>query len=128
MTTLSIQVDEKVEKEAEKLFSDFGLDISTAVNIFLRQSINQDGTLLYILNLRQDRTLTVTGPAGENIITVADGEVFISRADCPDQICVQHGPLQKTGGPIICLPNRLTIEWAQKDAQVDALSGTGGLP
>ena len=67
-------------------------------------------------------------PAGENIITVADGEVFVSHADCPDQICVQHGPLQKTGGPIICLPNRLTIEWAQKDAQVDALSGTGGLP
>lgn len=90
--------------------------------------VYQDGTLLYILNLRQDRTLTVTGPAGENIITVADGEVFVSRADCPDQICVQHGPLQKTGGPIICLPNRLTIEWAQKDAQVDALSGTGGLP
>lgn len=90
--------------------------------------VYQDGTLLYILNLRQDRTLTVTRPAGENIITVADGEVFISRADCPDQICVQHGPLQKTGGPIICLPNRLTIEWAQKDAQVDALSGTGGLP
>ena len=82
---------------------------------------------MYTLDLRQNRTLTVTGPAGENIITVADGEVFISRADCPDQICVQHGPLQKTGGPIICLPNRLTIEWAQKDAQVDALGGTGGL-
>ena len=32
--------------------------------------VYQDGTLLYILNLRQDRTLTVTGPAGENIITV----------------------------------------------------------
>ena len=42
MTTLSIQVDEKVEKEAEKLFSDFGLDISTAVNIFLRQSIREN--------------------------------------------------------------------------------------
>ena len=38
MTTLSIQVDEKVEKEAEKLFS----DISTAVNIFLRQSIREN--------------------------------------------------------------------------------------
>ena len=25
--------------------------------------VYQDGTLLYILNLRQDRTLTVTGPA-----------------------------------------------------------------
>ena len=32
----------KVEKEAEKLFSDFGLDISTAVNIFLRQSIREN--------------------------------------------------------------------------------------
>ena len=42
MTTHSIQVDEKVEKEAEKLFSDFGLDISTAVNIFLRQSIREN--------------------------------------------------------------------------------------
>lgn len=89
--------------------------------------VYQDGALLYTLDLRQDRMLTVTGPAGENTITVADGEVFVSRADCPDQICVQHGPLQKRGGPIVCLPNRLTIEWAEHDAQVDALSGTGGL-
>lgn len=89
--------------------------------------VYQDGALLYTLDLRQDRMLTVSGPAGENTITVADGEVFVSRADCPDQICVQHGPLQKRGGPIVCLPNRLTIEWAEHDAQVDALSGTGGL-
>ena len=34
MTTLNIPIDEKVEKEAEELFSDFGLDIPTAVNIF----------------------------------------------------------------------------------------------
>lgn len=42
MATLNIQVDEKVEKEAEKLFSDFGMDISTAINIFLRQSIREN--------------------------------------------------------------------------------------
>ena len=89
--------------------------------------VYQDGALLYTLDLRQDRMLTVTGPAGENTITVADGEVFVSHADCPDQVCVQHGPLQKNGGPIICLPNRLTIEWAENESQIDALSGTGGL-
>ena len=89
--------------------------------------VYQDGTLLYTLDLRQNRTLTVSGPAGENIITVADGKVFVSHADCPDQICVKHGALQKTGGPIVCLPNRLTIEWANADSQIDALSGTGGL-
>ena len=89
--------------------------------------VYQDGTLFYTLDLRQNRTLTVTGPAGKTIITVADGEVFVSHADCPDQVCVQHGPLQKNGGPIICLPNRLTIEWAENASQIDALSGTGGL-
>ena len=85
--------------------------------------VYQDGTLFYTLDLRQNRTLTVTGPAGKTIITVADGEVFVSHADCPDQVCVQHGPLQKNGG----LPNRLTIEWAENASQIDALSGTGGL-
>ena len=87
--------------------------------------VYQDGTLLYILNLRQNRTLTVTGPAGENIITVADGEVFISRADCPDQICVQHGPLQKTGGLIICLPNRLVIAFTD-DTRADGADVVAG--
>ena len=89
--------------------------------------VYQDGTLFYTLDLRQNRTLTVTGPAGKTIITVADGEVFVSHTDCPDQVCVQHGPLQTNGGPIICLPNRLTIEWAENASQIDALSGTGGL-
>ena len=89
--------------------------------------VYQDGTLLYTLDLRQSRTLTVSGPAGETLITVADGEVLVSHAGCPDQVCVQHGPLKQTGGPIVCLPNRLTIEWAAKPSQVDALSGTGGL-
>ena len=56
--------------------------------------VYQDGTLFYTLDLRQNRTLTVTGPAGKTIITVADGEVFVSHADCPDQVCVQRG----TGG------------------------------
>ena len=89
--------------------------------------VYQDGTLFYMLDLRQNRTLTVTGPAGKTIITVADGEVFVSHADCPDQVCVAHGFLVSGKEPIICLPNRLTIEWAENASQIDALSGTGGL-
>ena len=59
---------------------------------------------------------------------VRTGEaIWQAKEKCPDLVCVQHGPLQKRGGPIVCLPNRLTIEWAKHDAQVDALSGTGGL-
>jgi DNA-damage-inducible protein J len=43
MTTLNIRVDEDLKKQANELFSDLGLDMSTAVNIFLRQAIMHDG-------------------------------------------------------------------------------------
>lgn len=90
-------------------------------------AVYQDGALLYTLDLSEDRTLVVTGPAGENEITVAGGEIRVTHADCPDQVCVAHGPLSDTGGPIVCLPNRLTIQWLQPSQSVDAVTGTGGL-
>ncbi len=38
-----IRIDEEVKKQATELFAKLGLDISSAVNIFLRQSILQGG-------------------------------------------------------------------------------------
>lgn len=43
MTTINVRVDEDVKREAGELFSDLGIDISAAVNMFLRQSIMQGG-------------------------------------------------------------------------------------
>lgn len=39
MTSINIRVDDKVKAQAQELYSSLGLDISSAVNIFLRQSI-----------------------------------------------------------------------------------------
>lgn len=38
----SISIDSDVKKKAQELFADFGLDLSTAVNIFLRQAIRDN--------------------------------------------------------------------------------------
>lgn len=38
-----IRIDKEVKKEANELFDDLGLDMSSAVNIFLRQCIMHDG-------------------------------------------------------------------------------------
>ena len=43
MTTINIRVDEKVKNEATALFESLGLDMTTALNIFLRQSITYGG-------------------------------------------------------------------------------------
>lgn len=37
----NISLDADVKKEAQALFSDFGLDLTTAINLFLRQSIRE---------------------------------------------------------------------------------------
>ena len=37
----SLTLDADVKKEAQDLFSDLGLDLSTAVGIFLRQSVRE---------------------------------------------------------------------------------------
>lgn len=38
----SITIDADVKAKAQELFADFGLDLSTAINIFLRQSIRDN--------------------------------------------------------------------------------------
>lgn len=38
----SISIDADVKAKAQELFADFGLDLSTAINIFLRQSIRDN--------------------------------------------------------------------------------------
>ena len=38
-TTANISIDAETKAKAQELFADFGMDLSTAVNIFLRQAI-----------------------------------------------------------------------------------------
>lgn len=43
MTNINIRIDENVKKQATELFEDLGLDMSTAMNLFLRQAIRYGG-------------------------------------------------------------------------------------
>lgn len=42
-TTLNVRTDKDLKEAARKLYSDMGLDLSTAVNMFLRQSVVDNG-------------------------------------------------------------------------------------
>jgi DNA-damage-inducible protein J len=43
MTTLNIRIEENIKNKANKTLSSLGLDISTAVKMFLNQVITEDG-------------------------------------------------------------------------------------
>ena len=38
-SNINIRIDNDIKKEAQELFSSLGLDMTTAINIFLRQTI-----------------------------------------------------------------------------------------
>lgn len=85
-------------------------------------TVTQDGVLLYSLDLSKetDRTFEVEFEGRKNIIEIKGGRIRVVDADCPDHVCVRTGWLT-SDIPIVCLPNRLVIEFA--DSEFDAVAG-----
>lgn len=81
------------------------------------------GEVLYTIDLShtEDRVIRVDKGDGCNIIEITQGKIHVSEADCPDKTCVRMGFLQGAA-PIVCLPNRLVIRYAQ-GSNVDAVAG-----
>ncbi len=80
-----------------------------------RAEIVQDGRVLRTVDLssvRSEERMTVSWEGHTNTILIAPGEIRMLSADCPDQICVRSGKLIEGGLPIVCLPHRLVIQWA----------------
>lgn len=86
-----------------------------------RIEIWSEGELKYTLSLYMDQTLTVTTATGTNVVTVKDGAVAVTEANCPDHYCMQRGFCQG-GADIVCLPNRLVIRFLGKQ-EIDGVSG-----
>lgn len=42
-TNINVRVDSELKSEAENLFSDIGLTMSSAITLFLRAAVNSDG-------------------------------------------------------------------------------------
>ena len=58
MSTINVRVDDRTKTKARELFSQFGLDLSTAINMFLMQSIREQGIPLYLhLHIPNSQTI-----------------------------------------------------------------------
>lgn len=85
--------------------------------------IVQDGIVLYRFDLdtAENQQLVINYAGKTNTVLIEDGKICITDADCPDHTCVHMGWLQTEAMPIICLPNRLVIQFAQSgEAYADA--------
>ena len=73
--------------------------------------ITLDGEVIRRIELSsaKDGSFTVESENGYNVITVKNKEIYVSDADCPDKVCVNHGALKTAMLPIVCLPHKLII-------------------
>ncbi len=83
--------------------------------------VYSDGKLLYTLDLRIDQEKTVQSELGTNVITVRDGKIAVTHADCPDGYCMKRG-FCSGGAEIVCLPNQVIIRF-QGQQEIDAAAG-----
>ena len=80
--------------------------------------ITSKGAEVKTVDLMIDQEFTVDG---KNTVTVEGGKSAVTWANCPDHYCMKRG-FCAGGTDIVCLPNRLGIEFLG-DQEVDAAIG-----
>ncbi len=69
-------------------------------------TVKQNNETVYTGALKENGEIKLSG----NTVVIKDGQVYMLRADCKNQICVKHKKISKNGESIVCLPNKVTVE------------------
>ena len=94
-------------------------------NIFSQKS--GDTVIIYVNNeeyaslpLEEDNTVKINDT---NVLSIKNGEAFMTHATCPDHTCMKQAPLSSTERDIVCLPNKVVVKVIKKDKNtIDAIS------
>ena len=128
-------MDQKPAKSTKFWLLIIGVILVVAVaGLLVIQALREEGAQVVITwngevdgtyPLDENQTFVFEGESGGyNVVTIEDGFVFMEEANCPDQICVKHKPLNQTADPIVCLPNKLVVEViaSETENQLDGVS------
>jgi len=69
----------------------------------------------------KDTSLVIPGPLGETEVRIEDKKVWVTKASCPNKLCMRQGKISRPGEAIICLPNRIVIS-IQGKSKLDAIT------
>ena len=83
--------------------------------------ILSDGNVIQTVDLRLDQSFEIVNGSGRNTVTVKNGKIGVTEANCPDHYCMARG-MCSSGAQIVCLPNGLIIRFLGEQT-VDAAVG-----
>ncbi len=98
------------------IFSVIGIFIVMKPSESNMVEIVQDGNVIYTFDLSsaENQNIEVEYNGYKNIITINDGEIYVSEAECSDNTCVKMGTLKSASLPVVCLPNHLIIRFSEE--------------
>lgn len=73
-------------------------------------SVSIDGVEEARYDLNENLSVDIEGfEDGSNHLVIQNGMADITKASCPDGLCVHQMQISKAGETIVCLPNRVVI-------------------
>ena len=85
--------------------------------------VEQNGRETARYALSEDRTVRIEGEGGYNLLVIEGGEVYLSEADCPTQLCMKTGKIRYAGQSIVCLPHKLAVRITGGASGLDGVTG-----
>ena len=80
------------------------------------------GSKTTTVDLSVDQEMVFEAQDGSyNAVTVRDGKIAVTEANCPDQYCVSQG-FCNSGEQIVCLPHKLVISFVG-ESEIDGFVG-----
>lgn len=72
LTSINLRIDKELKAEAEQLFSKLGMNMTTALNIFLRQAVREQA-IPFTISAKDDYNNYITEKLMESELKVAEG-------------------------------------------------------
>lgn len=93
----------------------------------LKVEVCVDGKVIKTYPLETDSAYDIKDKLSTgNTLVIENGKVYISDADCDDELCVKQGSIKRVNESIICLPHKLVVritsdEHSGNDSELDVI-------
>lgn len=84
--------------------------------------IHKDNKVYARYALTEDREVTIDEKGHINKITIKDGVVQMSFANCHSQDCIKQGKITDGSKTIVCLPHKVVVEIENEESKYDSVS------
>lgn len=84
--------------------------------------VHKDNKIYGTYSLDEDREINIDENGHINKITIKDGNVQMTFANCYNQDCVKQGSIHDMSKSIVCLPHKVVVEVKSEESGFDSVS------